>query len=149
MVETDAFVKKVTSELRDMERREQKLRKEAEAIREELAGMRSHRTELDRSLAVYRKVMGIGEGAIAVEAPEGTIADVALKVLIDKGGPRSVGYLVSELQALGKLKGGGTSGRADYGTVYQAISRDDRFVKVGKGEFSPVEEPPTELVLPA
>jgi len=87
--------------------------------------------------------MGVGEGVASPDVPEGTIADVALRVLLASGEPKTVGYLMSRLQALGKLKGGGASGRADYGTVYQAISRDPRFLKVGKGEFSPAPESPS------
>jgi hypothetical protein len=143
MPETDAFVKKVTSEIRDMERREEKLKRDAEAIRLSLGEMRQRRVELDRSLAVYREVMGVGEAVASPEVPEGTIADVALKILRDMGRPATVGYLVAELQALGKLKGGGASGRADYGTVYQALNRDPRFLRVGKGEFSPAPEGPS------
>ena len=71
----------------------------------------------------------------AAEPPEGTIADVALRILEENGSPMTVGSLVAELSSLGKLKGGGTSGRADYGTVYQAITRDGRFIKVDRGQF--------------
>jgi hypothetical protein len=36
----------------------------------------------------------------------------------------------------GKLKGGGATGRDDYGTVYRTLNRDRRFVRSDKGEFS-------------
>jgi hypothetical protein len=144
MVESDPFVKKVTSELHDMEKKEQKLRRDAEGIREQLAQMRQRRTELERSLMVYRDMMGVGqEGSSTIEV-QGTIADVAFRVLRESGGPRTVNDLVVELKTLGKLKGGGgASGRGAYATVYQAISRDTRFVKVGAGEFSPAPEVPS------
>lgn len=141
MTEPDAFVKKVTSELRDMDRREHKLRRDAESIREQIAQMKQRRAELDRSLAVYRDVMGVGQEVDApIEASEGTIADLALKVLRENGGPMTVNALVPELQKLGKLQGGGASGRANYATLYQAIRRDDRFRKVGPEGFSPAED---------
>lgn len=144
MAETDAFVKKVVAELHEMERREQKLHREADSIRQQLAQLRQRRAELDRSLTVYRDVMGVGqEGVAAAEAVEGTIADVAFRVLRENGGPMTIGSLVSELQRLGKLKSGGASGRADYATVYAAIRRDDRFLKVGKGEVSPAPDAPS------
>jgi hypothetical protein len=142
MPENDPFVKKVTGELREMDRREEKLRGDAERIRQQLVLIRQRRVELDRSLATYRDVMGVGgEPGASTEPPEGTIADVALRVLEENGSPMTVGSLVAELSSLGKLKGGGTSGRADYGTVYQAIGRDSRFIKVGKGQFSPAAHP--------
>jgi hypothetical protein len=143
VADTDPFVRKVTSELREMERREHKLQADAERIREQVFGIRRRRGELEKSLAVYQDVMGVGQASSAPDVPEGTIADVAFKVLRELGGPRTVNDLVSELQSLGKLKGGGTSGRADYGTLYQALNRDSRFVRVGRGEFIPAPDAPS------
>lgn len=143
MLESDPFVRKVTSEMREMEKRESKLRRDADNIREQLVHMRQRRTELDRSLAVYRDMMGVGQESSAPAEVQGTIADVALRVLRESGGPKTVNELAAELRAMGKLKGGGTSGRADYATVFSAISRDDRIVKVGPGSFSPAPGVPS------
>jgi hypothetical protein len=56
----------------------------------------------------------------------------------------SVDELVTELRQMGKLKGGGASGRGDYGTVYRTLARaPDRFLKQpGRGEFSVVPSAP-------
>jgi chromosome segregation ATPase len=144
MTESDPFVKKVTTEMRDMEKLEQKLRRDAESIRERLAQMRQRRTELERSLAVYREMMGGGQEVSTVIEATGTIAEVALRILRESGEPKTINDLVVELKSLGKLKGGGgASGRADYATVYQALRRDDRFVKGDNGEFSPAPEVPS------
>jgi len=151
MAEADAFIKKVNDELRDMGKKEAKLHRDAEAIRQQLSQIRQRRTELDRSLGVYRDVMGVGqEGAASAfeeASADETIADVAHRILTQRGGSMPVPAIVRELKALGKLKGGGTSGRADYATTYQAIRRDDRFAMSQEGvrlaEAVPSEpEPP-------
>jgi hypothetical protein len=143
----DAFVKKATAEIRDIARREEALIKQEDDIKRRRSELRLRLAELTKTLAVYKSLMGIGtETAVATQsdavpikresAAGETIADVAFSVMSRQGEPMKIGDLVTELQKLGKLKGGGASGRGDYGTLYRTLNRDRRFVRSDKGEFS-------------
>ncbi len=146
MSETDAFVRRVESELRDIARREAKLSEQEDSLKRQRSELRSRSVELTRTLNVYKQVMGIlvGDTATQLAAPpemqspttEGTIADIAESVLRRHGRPMTTNEIVAELQRAGKLKGGGESGRGDYGTAYRTLLRDSRFVRVDKGVFS-------------
>ena len=148
MVETDAFVKRVESQLREIARRETKLSEQEDAIRRQRSELRSRSTELTRSLNVYRQVMEMDDSTERQEtrsedstSAEGTIADIAERILRAQGRPMTTNEIVAELQRVGKLKGGGESGRGDYGTAYRTLLRDSRFARVDKGVFSLADDP--------
>jgi hypothetical protein len=147
MSEPDAFVKKVEAELREIGRREMKLSEQEDTIKRQRVELRGRSVELTRTLNVYKQVMGVGTAAeqpapSTAETPnvDGTIADVAASLLATHGGPMTTNQIVGKLQQVGKLKGGGASGRGDYGTVYRTLLRDPRFVRVDKGIFGLVPQ---------
>jgi hypothetical protein len=142
MNESDAFIKKAESELRDINRRETKLAEQDDMIKRQRAELRARSAEVSRTLSVYKQIMGVDTIQPDVDKPgtaeslsEGTIADVAEDVLKANARPMTTNELVEELQRRGKLKDGGESGRGPYGTAYRTLLRDKRFVRVDKGIF--------------
>jgi hypothetical protein len=136
------FVKRVETELRDLNKREKKLLDQEDTLKKQRAELRARAAELNRSLAVYRQVMGMEpsepeEAAMPTgEVTEGTIADVAFEVVHRVGGTMRTSDIATELVRLGKLTG--KDSRVDYSTVYRSLMRDSRFMPAGKGEFSVV-----------
>lgn len=119
---------------------------------EQEADLRRRRQEVEReiddleaSLDVYRRVMGVRPSptrpATPTAEPEGgTIAEIAQALMAERGGSIRVADLVSELPRLR-----GDRSVPAYATVYSLLSRDKRFVKAGPGEFRIV--PTDEMVL--
>lgn len=92
---------------------------------------------LERSLTVYREVMGIEDHPqlnVLGEIPTGTIAAMAEAVIVRSGGSARVADIATVLSDQGKLKSG--SGRSGYGTVYSILSRNPRFRKASEGVFT-------------
>jgi glutathione S-transferase len=145
---TDGFVKKASAEIREIGRRDEALTKQEDDLRRKRAEMRARLAELNKALSVYKNLMGMSTEdespqTADVQMPNSrsltggeTIADLAFATIRRQGAPMKIGDVVEELQKLGKLKGGGATGRGDYGTVYRALNRDPRFLRSGKGEFS-------------
>jgi hypothetical protein len=78
------------------------------------------------------------EATLPAQGPPlaGSLASVAYAIMTMHGGKMRTTELVPELRAAGKLKGGGATGRSDYGTVFRALARDThRFRKTAPGEF--------------
>jgi len=101
-------------------------------IREELA-------LYEQALAVYRQVMDLPrtpeEQLPLVGGLRGTIADMSEQIIEAKGAPMTVRELVNVLRAAGKFRNP-EKDRANYGTVFGTLQRDERFGKVpGKGQF--------------
>jgi hypothetical protein len=127
-----------------------KLQEQEDAIKRQRSELRSRSAELTKSLNVYKELMGIevstpaaavAQSPVATIQPspgngQGTIADMAYHVIAERGGTMSTNDIVAELQARGKLKGGGETGRGDYGTVYRTLLRDGRFIRSDRGVFS-------------
>lgn len=93
----------------------------------------------EQALAVYRQVMDLPrtpeEQLPLVGGLRGTIADMSEQIIEARGEPVTVRDLVNVLRAAGKFRNPDKD-RANYGTVYGTLQRDERFIKVrGKGQF--------------
>jgi len=135
----DEFMKRVSdlieelrSDIADIER----VMQEAEAARSK------YRQKLhlyEEALATYRQVMQLPttpeDQMPLVGTLRGTISDMCAQVIELRQGPVKVSELVRILAAAGKFKDS-KNYRANYGTVFGTLQRDDRFGKVaGKGVF--------------
>ena len=78
----------------------------------------------------------------------GTISDMCAQIIEARDGPVSVRELVNFLVAAGKFRHP-EKDRANYGTVFGTLQRDERFAKKrGKGEFYLISKTsPDELPL--
>ncbi len=108
----------------------------AETVRSKL---REDQTVLEQTVAMYKKVMDIPvtpqEQLPLVGTLQGTVADMCAQVIEIREGPVSVRELVQLLAAAGKFKNP-KNYRANYGTVFATLQRNERFTKtLGKGEF--------------
>src|SRR3990170_8722691 len=101
--------------------------------------IREQLTLHEQALAVYRQVMELPrtpqEQLPLIGGLRGTIADMCAQVMEARNGPVSVRELVNVLAAAGKFRNP-EKDRANYGTVFGTLQRDERFGKKrGKGEF--------------
>jgi hypothetical protein len=124
--------KRLKKDIEDLD----KLIGEAEENRSKI---RSQLALYEQALAVYRQVMDLprtpSEQLPLVGALRGSIADMSAQIVEAKGGPVTVRELVDVLTAAGKFKSR-EKRRANYGTVFSTLQRDERFGKVpNKGEF--------------
>lgn len=129
-----------------------RLKVDKSRLLEQEADLRRRRQEIEReiddleaSLDVYRRVMGVRPSpthpATPTAEPEGgTIAEIAQALMAERGGGIRVADLVSELP-----RHRGDRSVPAYATVYSVLNRDKRFVKAGPGEFRIV--PADESVL--
>ena len=93
----------------------------------------------EQALGAYRQVMGLPttpeDQLPLVGTLRGTISDMCAQVIELRKGPVKVSELVRILAAAGKFKDSNNY-RANYGTVFGTLQRDDRFGKLaGKGVF--------------
>ena len=108
----------------------------AETMRSKL---REDQSVLEQAVAMYKKVMDIPttpqEQLPLIGTLQGTVANMCAQVIEVRGGPVSVRELVRLLASAGKFKNP-KNYRANYGTVFGTLQRDERFRKTpGKGEF--------------
>ena len=108
----------------------------AETMRSKL---REDQNVLEQAVAMYKKVMDIPttpqEQLPLIGTLQGTVANMCAQVIEVRGGPVSVRELVQLLASAGKFKNP-KNYRANYGTVFATLQRDERFRKTpGKGEF--------------
>lgn len=106
--------------------------------------IREQLTLYEQALAVYRQVMDLPrspeEQLPLIGGLRGTIADMSAQIIEAKGGSVSVRELVNILRAAGKFKNPDRD-RANYGTVFGTLQRDERFGKIPrKGEFYLVKD---------
>lgn len=108
--------------------------------------IREQLTLHEQALAVYRQVMELPrtpeEQLPLVGGLRGTIADMCAQIIEAKDGPVSVREFVNFLVAAGKFRHP-EKDRANYGTVFGTLQRDERFgKKPGKGVFYLIREIP-------
>lgn len=101
--------------------------------------LREDQSVLEQTVAMYKKVMDIPvtpqEQLPLVGTLQGTVADMCAQVIEVREGPVSVRELVQLLAAAGKFKSA-KNYRANYGTVFATLQRNERFTKTPrKGEF--------------
>lgn len=107
----------------------------------------------EQALAVYRQVMDLPrtpqEQLPLVGGLRSTIADMCAQIMEARNGPVSVRELVNILGAAGKFRNP-EKDRANYGTVFATLQRDERFGKKrGKGEFYLLKVADAEPLLPS
>ena len=115
-------------------------RKEDAARREEM--LLKELSELELALSVLRRVIGKPTppdlfGALDTRRLRGqTVADSCFDIIRQRGGRARVTEIIDMLIAAGKLK---DDRRIAYATVVKSMERDDRFAKVGRGEYGLAE----------
>ena len=120
---------------------------------EQRARIREQLTLHEQALAVYRQVMELPrtpeEQLPLIGGLRGTIADMCAQVIEARDRAVSVRELVNILAAAGKFRHP-EKDRANYGTVFGTLQRDERFgKKAGKGVFYLIKEAPAaEPLLP-
>lgn len=98
--------------------------------------------ELELALSVLRRVLGkptpdqLFGGLDMMRFRTQTVAQSCLEIIRQKGGRAKVTEIINVLIAAGKLK---DNRRIAYATVVKSMERDERFRKVGKGEYGLVE----------
>jgi hypothetical protein len=111
--------------------------KKEEAGREEEAALREV-AELELALNVLRRVVGKPTpdeqfgGLDLMRFRNQTVAQSCLEILEARGGRAKVTDIIDILIAAGKLK---DDRRIAYGTAVKSMERDERFTKVGRGEY--------------
>ena len=94
--------------------------------------------ELQLALSVLRRVLGkptptgLFDGLDMMRLRTQTVADSCFEIVGEKGGTAKVTEIIDILIAAGKLK---DDRRIAYATVVKSMERDDRFTKVGRGEY--------------
>lgn len=124
---TDAFIQKANDEMARLVQRETELAVREAELRRERAALKPRIDALQKSIHMYREVMGLpGEGpTVADEAesgPDSTIADRAYQTMRSRGGRMRVADIAIELGV-------------EYATAYSSLIRDARFLKGDPGEF--------------
>ncbi|MGB5932970.1 MAG: hypothetical protein WBH57_07880 [Anaerolineae bacterium] len=115
-------------------------RKELAAQQEEAA--LNEIGELELALRVLRRVLGkptpegLFGGLDMMRFRTQTVAESCFEIISQKGGRAKVTEIIDILIAAGKLK---RDRRIAYGTVVKSMERDERFVKVGPGEYGLAE----------
>ena len=129
---TGQLVKQLKSDIEELEATIRRAEEHRSRMREQLS---LH----EQALAVYRQVMDLPrtpeEQLPLIGGLRGTIADMCAQIMEARGGPVTVRELVNTLAAAGKFRNP-EKDRANYGTVFGTLQRDERFGKKrGKGEF--------------
>lgn len=135
----DPFIKKANDELARLFQEEAQLAEREAEVRRERAAHKLRIEALQKSLQMYREVMGL---AVAVQSAaydtdhgfDSTIADRAYQLMRSRGGRMRVAEIADELAALRGDDGTSVS-KSDYATVYSSLARDARFTKAAPGEF--------------
>ena len=115
-------------------------RKEGAARREE--ALLKELSELELAVSVLRRVVGKPTppdlfGALDTRRlREQTVADSCFDIIRERGGRAKVTEIIDILIAAGKLK---EDRRIAYATVVKSMERDERFTKVGRGEYGLAE----------
>lgn len=129
---------RIAEKRRVMERWQKK--KEQAAQREHT--LRDEIGELELALKVLRRVVGKPSAEEAYSALDmmrfstQTVAESCYEIIRDKGGRAKVTEIIDILIAAYKLK---DDRRIAYGTAVKSMERDERFVKVGPGEYGLAE----------
>jgi len=116
-------------------------KKKEEAAREEEAVL-NEIGELELALNVLRRVLGKPTpdglfGALdMMRFRSQTVAQSCYEIISEKGGRAKVTEIIDILIGAGKLK---DDRRIAYGTAVKSMERDERFVKVGPGEYGVTE----------
>ena len=138
----DDFLERAELERSSIRKQREHLASQLDGIRRKGEELAQREQDLDRSLRVYRDVMGIPErreakpvGDLFGDVPMGTIAEMAEAIIKKHGRPMKVADLTRALEEIGKLSRSAESTRANYGTVYGTIRNHPSFVKTGTGEF--------------
>jgi hypothetical protein len=104
--------------------------------------------ELELALSVLHRVLGKPTadelfGALdMMRFRRQTVADSCFEIVREKGGTAKVTEIIDILIEAGKLK---DDRRIAYGTAVKSMERDERFTKVGRGEYGLAErEDPSE-----
>lgn len=98
--------------------------------------------ELELALKVLRRVLGkpsaqeVFGGLDMMRFRTQTVAESCYEIISQKGGRAKVTEIIDILIAAGKLK---DDRRIAYGTAVKSMERDERFVKVGRGEYGLTE----------
>ena len=142
---TGELIKGLKKDIEDLDTMVRQAEEHRSRIREQLA---LH----EQALAVYRQVMELPrtpqEQLPLIGGLRGTIADMCAQVIEARNGSVSVRELVNVLAAAGKFRNP-EKDRANYGTVFGTLQRDERFGKKrGKGEFYLVKVADAEPLLP-
>jgi hypothetical protein len=144
---TDAFLGRASEQLNRLKVDKARLLDQEADLRRRRQEIEHEIDDLEASLDVYRRVMGVRRERQADTAPpesEGkSIAEIAEALMVERGGSIRVADLVSELPRLR-----GIDSVPAYATVYTALNRNKRFAKAGPGEFriQPTDEEVTEEV---
>lgn len=129
------------------------LKKDIEELEVMIQQAEAHRAQIreqlnlhEQALAVYRQVMDLPrtpkEQLPLVGGLRGTIADVCAQIIEARDRPVSVQEFVTILAAAGKFRHP-ENYRANYGTVFGTLQRDERFgKKPRKGVFYLIREIP-------
>lgn len=105
--------------------------RQEEAVLEEVG-------ELELALSVLRRVLGkptpddLFGGLDMMRFRSQTVAQSCFEIIQAKGGRAKVTEIIDILIAAGKLK---DDRRIAYGTAVKSMERDERFRKVGRGEY--------------
>src|SRR3990172_8452220 len=142
---TGQLVKQLKSDIEELEATIRRAEEHRSRMREQLS---LH----EQALAVYRQVMDLPrtpeEQLPLIGGLRGTIADMCAQIMEARGGPVTVRELVNILAAASKFRNP-EKDRANYGTVFGTLQRDERFGKKrGKGEFYLVKVADAEPLLP-
>ena len=144
----DAFLERGGEQLASLKADEALLLEKEDELRHRRQEVHRAIEELEGSLEVYTRVMGLRTERKRTPAPSdeiegGSIADVANALMLERGGSMRVADLVQELA----IRRGEGSVPA-YATIYTSLNRDKRFAKAGPGEFriQPTDEEVLEEV---
>ena len=148
----DDFISRSTQVVNQLKKDIEELDAMVKQAEEHRSRIRKQLTLHEQALAIYRQVMELPrtpeEQLPLVGGLRGTIADMCAQIIEARDGPVSVRELVNFLVAAGKFRHP-EKDRANYGTVFGTLQRDERFGKKrGKGEFYLISKiSPDELPL--
>lgn len=98
--------------------------------------------ELELAINVLRRLLGkpsqneLFGGLDMMRFRSQTVADSCFEIMAAKGGRAKVTDIIDILIEAGKLK---DDRRIAYSTAVKSMDRDERFVKVGRGEYGPAD----------
>jgi hypothetical protein len=135
------FLEMVQERLDSLKRDDALLAAQEEGVRRKRAELGQAMEKLKVAAEAYRYLMvrqtepAPGQLAV-VSQPSQTLADLIAEHMAEHDGRAKVITLVHRLVEVGRLPSRSDKYGSNYGTVYTALLRDERFEKVGRGEWT-------------
>jgi hypothetical protein len=138
----DPFIARATATIDKLMDEERALAAQEEGVRRRRLALQQLVADWQRSIALYSDAMGLsgdatpGQVSAALDAPEGSVVELAERYLREHGGTAKIKDVVRWLVAVGKLSSEAEKSGQNYGAVYTAVLRHpERFKRIGRGEF--------------